>query len=124
MYGVVSLAELDVRLKKKARAAGHELMSYQSNAEAELIDRVQQARNDGTELILINPGAYTHTSVALRDAFLGVSVPFIEVHISNVHARETFRKQSYLSDIAKGVITGLGVKGYELALDAAIEQLK
>ena len=99
-------------------------MSYQSNAEAELIDRVQQARNDGTELILINPGAYTHTSVALRDAFLGVSVPFIEVHISNVHARETFRKQSYLSDIAMGVITGLGVKGYELALDAAIEQLK
>lgn len=124
VYGDESLADLEMRLEEKARSAGHELLSYQSNAEAELIDRVHQARSDKIDLIIINPGAYTHTSVALRDAFLGVSIPFIEVHISNVHARETFRRESYLSDIAMGVITGLGVKGYELALDAAVERLK
>ena len=123
VYGDLSLSDIEKRLTDKARAVGHEVSCFQSNAEAELIDRIHQARTDGTALIIINPGAYTHTSVALRDAFLGVSIPFIEVHISNVHAREAFRRESYLSDIAVGVITGLGVKGYELALDAALDHL-
>ncbi len=123
LYGDLGLSDIEARLTAKAKASGHELSCFQSNAEAELIDRIHQARTDGTALIIINPGAYTHTSVALRDAFLGVSIPFIEVHISNVHAREAFRRESYLSDIALGVITGLGVKGYELALDAAVDRL-
>ena len=123
VYGDLSLSDIEKRLTDKARGTGHELSCFQSNAEAELIDRIHQARTDGTAVIIINPGAYTHTSVALRDAFLGVSIPFIEVHISNVHAREAFRRKSYLSDIAIGVITGLGVKGYELALDAALDHL-
>ena len=123
VYGDLSLSDIEKRLTDKARAVGHEVSCFQSNAEAELIDRIHQARTDGTAVIIINPGAYTHTSVALRDAFLGVSIPFIEVHISNVHAREAFRRESYLSDIAVGVITGLGVKGYELALDAALDHL-
>ena len=123
VYGALSLSDIEKGLNDNARAAGHELACFQSNAEAALIDRIHAARSDGTGFIIINPGAYTHTSVALRDAFLGVSIPFIEVHISNVHAREAFRRESYLSDIAVGVITGLGVKGYELALDAAVDYL-
>ena len=123
VYGDLSLSDIEKGLNDNARASGHELSCFQSNAEAALIDRIHAARSDGTDFIIINPGAYTHTSVALRDAFLGVSIPFIEVHISNVHAREAFRRESYLSDIAVGVITGLGVKGYELALEAARDHL-
>ena len=97
--------------------------TLQSNAEHELIDAVHQAKTDGVDFIIINPGAYTHTSIALRDAFLGVSIPFIEIHLSNVHARESFRQTSYLSDVAVGVITGLGAAGYEYALQAALQRV-
>lgn len=123
LYGALSLSDLEQRLVDKAAEEGHELACFQSNAEADLIERIHRAGTDETDLVIINPGAYTHTSVALRDAFLGVSIPFVEVHISNIHARETFRKESYLSDIALGVITGLGPIGYELAIEAAVECL-
>jgi len=102
--------------------AGVELNYFQSNAEAALVDRVQQARQDGTDFIIINPAAFTHTSVALRDALAAVAIPFIEVHLSNVFAREAFRKESYFSDIAVGVISGLGATGYELALQYALQR--
>jgi 3-dehydroquinate dehydratase-2 len=124
IYGALTLAELESRLLEKASAAGHSAACYQSNAESALVDRVQEAGASAVDFIIINPGAYTHTSIALRDAFLGVAIPFIEVHISNVFAREAFRHESYLSDIAVGVISGLGVHGYELALAAALEHLK
>ena len=120
IYGSDTLADINGRLQRLAEAAGHEFRALQSNAEHELVDAVQQAGRDGVDFIVINPGAYTHTSVALRDAFLAVGVPFIEVHLSNVHAREPFRRQSYLSDIAVGVIAGLGAAGYEYALTAGI----
>jgi 3-dehydroquinate dehydratase II len=123
VYGRQSLADIDARLEKQAATAGHELFSFQSNAEHALIDRVHQARADGIDFILINPGALTHTSIALRDALLGVAIPFIEVHLSNVHAREEFRQHSFLADVAVGVITGLGAQGYELALQAALARL-
>lgn len=123
IYGATTLADIDTQLKSQAAAAGHELDQLQSNAEHELIERIHQARRDGTEFIIINPAAFTHTSVAIRDALAGVAIPFIEIHISNVHAREAFRHHSYLSDIAVGVICGLGVQGYDLALQAAIAQL-
>ena len=123
LYGALSLSDLEQRLVDKAAGEGHELACFQSNAEADLIERIHRAGTDATDLVIINPGAYTHTSLALRDAFLGVSIPFVEVHISNIHARETFRKESYLSDIALGVITGLGPIGYELAIEAAVECL-
>ena len=123
LYGALSLGSLERRLVDKAAGEGHELVCFQSNAEADLIERIHQAGADETDLVIINPGAYTHTSVALRDAFLGVSIPFVEVHISNIHARETFRKESYLSDIALGVITGFGPIGYEFAIEAAVECL-
>lgn len=123
-YGRTTLAEIDLRLEAQAAAAGHRLVSFQSNAEHELVGRVQDARSDGTRFILINPAAYTHTSVALRDALLAVGLPFVEVHLSNVHAREPFRRHSYLSDVARGVIAGFGALGYEFALQAAIEHLK
>jgi len=123
MYGSTTLADMEQMLRPVAEAAGHELEQLQSNAEHILIDRIHAARDDGTRFILINPGAFTHTSVAIRDALAGVAIPFIEVHISNVHAREPFRQHSYLSDIAQGVICGLGVQGYELALQAAITQV-
>lgn len=123
IYGATTLADIDTQLKSQAAAAGHELDQLQSNAEHELIERIHQARRDGTEFIIINPAAFTHTSVAIRDALAGVAIPFIEIHISNVHAREAFRHRSYLSDIAVGVICGLGVQGYDLALQAAIAQL-
>ncbi|MDF1761960.1 MAG: type II 3-dehydroquinate dehydratase [Oleibacter sp.] len=123
IYGSTTLYDIANTLTKQANTAGYDLEQVQSNAEHELIDRIHQARSDGTEFIIINPAAYTHTSVALRDALSGVAIPFIEVHISNVHAREDFRQHSYLSDVALGVICGLGTLGYELALQAAIHHL-
>lgn len=122
-YGTTGLAQIEHGLQAEATALGHELETFQSNHEGQLVDRIQQARQDGVAFILFNPGAYTHTSIALRDALLGVSIPFIEVHLSNVYARETFRHHSYLSDIAAGVIAGLGVIGYKLALMAAHARL-
>jgi len=122
-YGRRTLADIDRRLADKASRAGHELHSFQSNAEGELVERVHRARDEDTAFIIINPAAFTHTSVALRDALSAVAIPFIEVHLSNVHARESFRRHSYFSDLALGVISGLGPQGYELALDAVIEQL-
>jgi 3-dehydroquinate dehydratase II len=123
VYGRDTLADIDAMLLQRAQAAGHSLESLQSNAEHALIDRIHQARLDGTTIILINPGAFTHTSIALRDALAGVAIPFIELHLSNVHAREAFRKHSYLSDIAVGVICGFGADSYRLALDAALSRL-
>jgi 3-dehydroquinate dehydratase-2 len=123
IYGRTTLDEINARLTKQAEAAGCRIGFFQSNAEHDLVNRVQQAMQDKTGFILLNPGAFTHTSIALRDALAGAKIPFIEVHLSNVHAREPFRQHSYLSDIAVGVITGLGPKGYELALAAAIERL-
>jgi 3-dehydroquinate dehydratase-2 len=122
-YGSATLPSIEKKLKEAARARSHELIAFQSNAEHELIDRVQGAKSDGVAFIIINPGAYSHTSIALRDAFLAVAVPFIEVHLSNIHAREEFRHHSYLSGIAIGSIVGLGAQGYELALDAACTRL-
>jgi 3-dehydroquinate dehydratase II len=119
VYGATTLADLEAQCLQAARDLGHELAAFQNNSEGALVDRIHAARGEGVAFIVINPGAYTHTSIALRDALLGVAIPFIEVHISNVHARETFRQHSYLSDIALGVITGLGIVGYELALRAA-----
>jgi 3-dehydroquinate dehydratase II len=123
IYGRDTLADIDALLAQRAQAAGHALETLQSNAEHALIDRIHQARLDGTAIILINPGAFTHTSIALRDALAGVAIPFIELHLSNVHAREAFRQHSYLSDIAVGVICGFGADSYRLALDAAINRL-
>ena len=122
VYGSTTLAQIEAELVKIAADAGAKLACLQSNHEGVLIDRIHAARTDGTEFIIINPGALTHTSVALRDAFAGVAVPFIEVHISNVHKRETFRHHSYLSDIAHGVIVGLGTDGYRLALRHALDR--
>ncbi|MEO8628956.1 MAG: type II 3-dehydroquinate dehydratase, partial [Betaproteobacteria bacterium] len=119
IYGSDTLSDINIRLEAKARAAGAVLSSFQSNTEGELISRVQQAAHDGTVFIIINPAAFTHTSVALRDAFAAVKLPFIEVHLSNVFARETFRHHSYFSDLAVGVVCGLGARGYELALEYA-----
>lgn len=119
VYGPATLADLEHQCGEAARNLGHELATFQNNSEGALVDRIHAARGERVAFIVINPGAYTHTSVALRDALLGVAIPFIEVHISNVHAREAFRQHSYLSDIAVGVISGLGIQGYELALRAA-----
>lgn len=116
IYGRETLADINKRLVAQAAGAGVKLVAFQSNSEAELIDRVQQARTDKTDFIIINPAAFTHTSVALRDALAAVARPFIEVHLSNVHAREAFRRHSYFSDQAVGVICGLGSKGYDYAL--------
>ena len=118
-YGQQTLSSIDQSLTSLAKELGHELECFQSNAEHELIQRVHAARKENIEFIIINPAAYTHTSVALRDSFSAVKIPFIEVHLSNVHAREPFRHHSYFSDIAVGVICGLGGQGYELALRAA-----
>lgn len=122
VYGATTLAEIEARVEAQARTAGHVLESFQSDAEHELIRRIHEARGK-VDFILFNPGAFTHTSVALRDALLGVAIPFIELHLSNVAAREPFRKHSYLSDIAVGVISGFGVTSYELALTAASRYL-
>ena len=123
IYGQVGLAEIHLAMEARARAAGVQLESFQSNHEGELIDRVQSARTEGIEFIIINPAGYTHTSVALRDALAAVAIPFIEVHLSNIHARETFRRHSHFSDIATGVICGLGAQGYELAVEFALTHL-
>jgi 3-dehydroquinate dehydratase-2 len=123
-YGRDSLEAIDRRLAEQGRQAGLEVDSFQSNAEAALLDRVHAAKSDETAYIIINPAAFTHTSVALRDALAAVRIPFIEVHLSNVHAREAFRKHSYFSDLAAGVISGLGPMVYELALEAAIRTLR
>ena len=123
IYGRDTLDDINARLKALADKSGHELECFQSNAEHELIGRIHRAKADAVRWIVFNPGAYTHTSIALRDALLGVGIPFIEVHLSNVHAREAFRRHSYLSDVAVGVITGLGARGYELALMAAMATL-
>jgi len=123
LYGSKSLPQIENDLISEAERLGHRLQVYQSNHEGDLVDRVHKARTDAVAFILLNPGAYTHTSVALRDAMLAVNIPFIEVHLSNTHAREAFRKHSYFSDIARGVIVGLGPLGYRLALQAAHAQL-
>ena len=123
VYGRATLAEIDGGLADQARRAGHAIDSFQSNAEDALIDRVQAAKTDGTSFIVINPAGYTHTSVALRDALSAVAIPFIEVHLSNPHAREPFRRQSYFSDLAVGVVAGFGADSYRYALDAAIARL-
>ena len=122
VYGRVTLNEINDKLQQLAKVKDADIQCFQSNAEAVLVDRVQLARQDGTDFIIINPAAFTHTSVALRDALAAVAIPFIEVHISNVFAREAFRKESYFSDLAVGVISGLGATGYELALQYALQQ--
>lgn len=122
-YGNRRLADIDTELADMAREAGHQLHSIQSNAEHELVSAVQTAGADGVDFIIINPAAFTHTSVALRDALAAVAIPFIEVHLSNVHAREAFRQHSYFSDLACGVISGLGPHGYQLALLAVLDRL-
>jgi len=122
IYGSTTLDDINRHLSDICTAQGHHLQALQSNAEYELIDRIHDAAKEGVNFILINPAAFTHTSVALRDALLGVKIPFIEVHLSNIHQREPFRAHSYFSDVAQGVICGLGAKGYELALLAALEQ--
>ena len=124
VYGQQTLPQIEQGLIQQARAGGAELSALQSNAEHELVDAVQAAAASGVDFILINPGAFTHTSIALRDAFLGVGIPLIEVHLSNIHRREEFRQVSYFSDIAEGVIVGLGAQGYELALSAALSILQ
>ncbi|MBW8757546.1 MAG: type II 3-dehydroquinate dehydratase [Burkholderiales bacterium] len=122
VYGSTTLPDIDRELQQIAKEAGATLQSLQSNHEGVLIDRVHAARTDGTDFIVINPGAFTHTSVALRDAIAGVAIPFVEVHLSNVHRREPFRHHSYFSDLAEGVIVGLGAQGYSLALKFALSR--
>ena len=122
VYGSDTLSDIHARIEARANELGAAVHFVQSNAEHELIDALHQAPAQGVDFVIINPGAFTHTSVALRDAFLGVSLPFIEVHLSNVYAREAFRQVSYLSDIAVAVITGLGASGYLYALDSAVER--
>jgi 3-dehydroquinate dehydratase-2 len=124
VYGKTTLQDIHAKLGTIAQANSVDLSTFQSNHEGELIDCIQKAKQDGVDFIIINPGAFTHTSVALRDALAGVAIPFTEVHLSNIHQREEFRKHSYLSDIATGVICGLGAIGYELALQAAIARLR
>jgi 3-dehydroquinate dehydratase-2 len=122
LYGRHTLADIEQSLAGRCEAEGHRLEFYQSNAEHQLLEQIHDARGRAA-FIIINPAAFTHTSVALRDALLGVEIPFIEVHLSNVHAREAFRRHSYFSDIAQGVISGLGVQSYELALQAVLHRL-
>ncbi len=119
VYGSATLVDVEAALARLGDELGHSIACFQTNAEHAMVDRVQQAKSEGVAFVVINPGALTHTSIALRDALLGVGIPFIEVHISNVFAREPFRHHSFLTDIAVGIISGLGVQGYELALRAA-----
>ena len=123
IYGADTLADIESRLSQSAEQQGHDLLCYQSDAEHELVRRVHSARDEGVELILLNPAAFTHTSIALRDALLAVSIPFIEIHLSNVAAREDFRHRSFFSDVALGTVAGFGVASYELALVAASRHL-
>jgi 3-dehydroquinate dehydratase-2 len=120
-YGRDTLKAINARLAKRARAAGVQLATYQSNSESELVERIQQARSEGVDFVIINPAAYTHTSVAMRDALAAVGIPFVEVHLSNVFAREHFRRESYFTDLAVGIVGGLGAIGYELALEFALQ---
>ena len=124
IYGSESLDDIAKRLANSAAEKNHQLDHYQSNSEGDLVDRIHEAGKEGIAFILFNPAAYTHTSIALRDALLGTQIPFIEVHLSNVHQRESFRQHSYFSDVAVGTIVGLGAQGYELALDAALRHLE
>ena len=124
IYGKTTLNDINQQLQQLAKDKGHHLLCVQSNAEYELVERVQDARHEGVNFILINPAAFTHTSIALRDALAAVEIPFIEIHLSNVHAREEFRQHSYFSDLAQGVICGLGPQGYELGLQAALRHLE
>ena len=124
VYGTTTLEEINESIRVRAENNGHQITAFQSNAEHDLVERIQAAGKDGTDFVIINPGAFTHTSIALRDAFLSVKIPFIEVHLSNVFAREEFRRKSYLSDIAVAVITGAGAIGYELAVMAAEKKLE
>jgi 3-dehydroquinate dehydratase-2 len=124
VYGSTTLGDINRSLEQAAQELGHHLLSMQSNAEYELVERIQDARHEGVNFILINPAAFTHTSVAIRDALSAVDIPFIEIHLSNIHAREAFRQQSYFSDIAQGVICGLGAQGYQLGLQAALQTLE
>jgi 3-dehydroquinate dehydratase-2 len=123
VYGRTTLAEIDASLSAQATGAGHQFESLQSNAEHELVDRIQAARSDGTAFVLINPAAFTHTSVALRDALAAAAIPFIEIHLSNPHSREPFRHHSYFSDLAVGVVCGFGADSYRYAMEAAIKKL-
>jgi 3-dehydroquinate dehydratase-2 len=123
VYGKISLADIEKAAAKQTAALGHKLLTFQSNAEHELVNRVQKAAEEKVEFILLNPGAFTHTSIALRDALLAVAIPFIEIHLSNTFAREEFRHTSYFSDIAAGCIVGLGAYGYELAINAACNHI-
>lgn len=123
IYGSQTLEDINAVLQEQAKTEGLDIAFLQSNAEHELVERIHRAKKDGVNFIILNPGAFTHTSISLRDALLGVQIPFIEVHLSNVHARENFRKHSYLSDVARGCIVGLGAQGYELALQAACRQI-
>jgi 3-dehydroquinate dehydratase-2 len=122
-YGLSSLEDIDQALTRRGEACGVNVENFQSNHEGQLIDRIHQAKREGVDFILINPAGYTHTSVALRDALAATGIPFVEVHLSNVHSREPFRRHSYFSDLALGVIAGLGAQGYELALDFALRHL-
>lgn len=122
-YGLKTLAQIEADLVSEAERLGHKLQTFQSNHEGELVERVHKAKAENVAFILLNPGGYTHTSVALRDALLGIAIPFVEIHLSNTHAREPFRRHSYFSDIARGVISGFGPQGYRLALQAAHAQL-
>ncbi len=123
IYGSATLADIHASMEARAHARGVQIESFQSNSEGELIDRIQSAATEGIEFIIINPGAYSHTSIAIPDALRGVAIPYIEVHISNIHARESFRHHSHFSASAIGVICGLGVQGYELALDASLARI-
>jgi 3-dehydroquinate dehydratase-2 len=123
VYGATTLAEIEQAAKAQAQAAGAELACLQSNHEGDLIDRIQAAKAEGVEAIVINPGGLTHTSVALRDALAGVAIPFVEVHISNIYKRESFRHHSYLSELAAGVVCGLGPDGYRISIEFAIKKL-
>lgn len=123
VYGRMRLADVEATVAARAAALGHELAAFQSNAEHEIVERVQKAAADKVDFILLNPGAFTHTSIAIRDALLAVAIPFIEIHVSNTFAREAFRHRSYLSDIAVGSLFGFGTFGYEMALEAACRQL-
>ena len=120
-YGSVTLAEIEQTLRDQASASAAKLTCFQSNSESELVERIQRSGSEGIDFILINPAAYTHTSVAMRDALAAVRVPFVEIHLSNIHARESFRRRSFFSDLAIGVVSGLGAKGYALALAYALE---
>ena len=124
IYGSTTLNDINLKLEQLALERGHHLLNMQSNAEYELVERIQDARHEGVNYILINPAAFTHTSVAIRDALTATGIPFIEIHLSNTHAREDFRKKSYFSDLAQGVICGLGPQGYEFGLQAALQKLE